>query len=187
MSHVPRSASSEVSAPSVSRKKVASGDKPDASLDAEAERIAELMDSVGRTIFKAGHKGPPKLKPEAMQLTIAQMRCLRVLSHQENCTMRDLSRHLGVRPSTACELVDALVKTGMVRRDSDPQDRRVVRLNLAPKGRRLKDKHGADRRAHLRAAIENLSDEERHAVVGALETLAGVLQGEGKERRTEEH
>src|SRR5687768_4003790 len=85
---------------------------PETALDTEAERIAELMEKAARALFKARKPEPKKLKPEALALTVAQMRCLRVLSHEENCTMRDLSRHLGVRPSTATELVDALVRGG---------------------------------------------------------------------------
>ena len=148
------------------------------SLDSEAERIAELMEKTARAIFKARKPESKKLKPEALALTVAQMRCLRVLSHEENCTMRDLSRHLGVRPSTATELVDALVRGGFVQRTPDPNDRRAVRLTLSAKGRRLKDKHRAQRQEHLRSVIANLSDEQRHAMLGALETLVAVLKPE---------
>lgn len=146
--------------------------------ESEAEQIAELMERAGKAIFRAGMGKGSKMKPEAMTLTLAQMRCLHVLSREAPCTMRDLSRHLGVRPSTACELVDALVKAQMVSRESDPNDRRAVRLNLAPKGRRMQDKHRAGRLVHLRSVIENLSAEERRAIVGALETLSAVLHDE---------
>ena len=161
-------------------------------LDAEAERIAELMERTARAIFKGGGPGPKKLKPEALALTVAQMRCLRVLSHEENCTMRDLSRHLGVRPSTACELVDALVRGGFVQRAPDEKDRRVVRLSLAAKGRKMHEKHRARRQEHLRSVIANLSEEQRHAMLSALETLIGVLRpdlkdgGCQKEKKTPE-
>lgn len=144
----------------------------------EAERIAELMERAGKAIFRAGMGEGSRMKPEAMTLTIAQMRCLHVLSREAPCTMGDLSRHLGVRPSTACELIDALVKAKMVSRESDPHDRRAVRLKLAPKGRRLKDKHRAHRLLRLRDVIEKLSVEERRAIVGALETLSAVLSTE---------
>jgi DNA-binding MarR family transcriptional regulator len=152
-----------------------------ANAQAEAERIAELMEQAGKAIFKAGMGKKRPLKPEAMHLTLAQMRCLWVLGREEPCTMRDLSRHMGVRPSTACELVDALVKSKMVSRESDPNDRRAVILNLAPKGRRLQDKHRASRREQLRGVIENLSADERRAIVGALETLSAVLHSDCRE------
>ncbi len=152
--------------------------KEAATSEDEAERIAELMERAGKAIFRAGMDKGGKMKPEAMTLTIAQMRCLHVLSREAPCTMGDLSRHLGVRPSTACELVDALVKAKMVSRESDLHDRRAVRLTLAPKGRRIKDKHRATRLARLRGVIETLSAKERRAIVGALETLSAVLSSE---------
>ena len=144
----------------------------------EAEHIAELMEKAGKAIFRAGKGKNDKMKPEAMTLTIAQMRCLHVLSREAPCTMGDLSRHLGVRPSTTCELIDALVKAKMVSRECDPNDRRAVQLKLSSKGRRLKDKHRANRLSRLRGVIETLSAEERRAIVGALETLSSVLNSD---------
>jgi DNA-binding MarR family transcriptional regulator len=155
---------------------------PETALDTQAERIAELMEQTARALFKARKPEPKKLKPEALTLTLAQMRCLRVLAHEENCSMRDLSRHLGVRPSTATELVDSLVRGGYAQRNPDPQDRRVVRLSLAAKGRRMHQKHREHRRKHMRSVIENLTDEQRGAMLGALETLMSVLKPDQKER-----
>ena len=173
MSKVPRS--SVAQSASVDKPNTTTGQ---AEAQVEAERIAELMERAGKAIFKAGMGEKRSMKPEAMHLTLAQMRCLWVLSREAPCTMRNLSRHLGVRPSTACEVVDALVKAKMVSRESDPNDRRAVILNLAPKGRRFQDKHRASRREHLRSVIENLSTDERRAIVGALETLSAVLHSD---------
>ncbi len=171
MSQVPRASSK--------KNQIAnSATPPSATPEEEAERIAELMERAGKAIFRAGMGKGGKMKPEALTLTLAQLRCLHVLSREAPCTMRDLSRHLGVRPSTACELIDALVKAKMVSRESDPDDRRAVCLNLAPKGRRLQDKHRASRLEQLRSVIENLSADERRAIVGALETLSAVLHSD---------
>ena len=182
MSKVPRSSPIKATkSQKPSRAEVPGDVQTNANAQAEAERIAELMEKAGKAIFKAGMGKKRPLKSEAMHLTLAQMRCLWVLGREEPCTMRDLSRHMGVRPSTACELVDALVKSKMVSRESDPNDRRAVILNLAPKGRRLQDKHRASRREQLRGVIENLSADERRAIVGALETLSAVLHSDCRE------
>lgn len=148
----------------------------------EAERIAALMERTARVLFK----GPPpakKLKGAVLQLTVAQMRCLCTVARHENCSMRELSCHLDVRPSTACELVDGLVRSGFVQRSIDPNDRRAVCLKLAAKGRRLHEKHRAARQEHLQSVVANLSPAQRKAMVGALETLVAVLESDEKSNR----
>jgi DNA-binding MarR family transcriptional regulator len=52
-------------------------------------------------------------------------------------TMGDLSRVLGVPFSTATRTVDWLVDNGYVQRLADPEDRRVVRVDLTDAGKEL--------------------------------------------------
>jgi len=52
-------------------------------------------------------------------------------------TMGDLSRILGVPFSTATRTVDWLVDNGYIQRLADPQDRRVVRVELTGAGKEL--------------------------------------------------
>jgi len=139
----------------------------------EAERIAELFERTSRAMKAAKSH---KLKPFSFELTLAQGRCLRMIKRHQNCTLRELSGHLGVRPSTACELVDRLVREELVRREQDTQDRRIVRLGLAPKGHRLFARHKAERRAHMHTFLDRLTAAQRKAMLKALETLDEVVQ-----------
>lgn len=61
-----------------------------------------------------------------------------VFSRQEEpITMGDLSRILGVPFSTATRTVDWMVDYGYVQRLADPEDRRVVRVELSEAGKEL--------------------------------------------------
>ncbi len=61
-----------------------------------------------------------------------------VFSRQSSpLTMGDLSRILGVPFSTATRTVDWLVNNNYVQRLPDPEDRRVVRVELTPAGKEL--------------------------------------------------
>jgi DNA-binding MarR family transcriptional regulator len=61
-----------------------------------------------------------------------------VFSRQsEPITMGDLSRILGVPFSTATRTADWLVDNGYVQRLADPEDRRVVRVELTEAGKEL--------------------------------------------------
>ena len=149
--------------------------------EAEAERIAELFFRIGR-VFRGAK--PRRIKSFAFNLTMAQGRCLWAITKHENCTLRELSKELGVSPSTASELVDALVKADLVQRETDPHDRRVIRLRLAKKGRQLFAKHKEKHQAHLRLFLDQLTKEQREAMLNALETLDEVVQQvEQNERR----
>ena len=145
----------------------------------DAERIAELFERTSRAMRAIK---PHKLKPIAFDLTLAQGRCLRMIKRHGNCTLRELSGHLGVRPSTASELVDRLVREDLVRREQDTQDRRTVRLALAPKGQRWFAKHRAERRKHLHIFLDRLTEPQRKAMLKALETLNDVVQQVEREK-----
>jgi DNA-binding MarR family transcriptional regulator len=85
-----------------------------------------------------------------------------VFSRQsEPITMGDLSRILGVPFSTATRTVDWLVDNGYVQRLADPEDRRVVRVELTGAGKEL---YRAMNDLFLESAEQflfNLSHEER--------------------------
>ena len=72
----------------------------------------------------------------------------------------DLAGYLLVRHHSAVELVDRATAAGLVRRTSDPQDARIVRVRLTPKGDRLvsalTEAHLAELH-HLAAALNELA------------------------------
>ncbi len=64
------------------------------------------------------------------------------------CPQQALARHLAITEPAAAELVDPLVKAGLVARGQDRHDRRRYALELTPLGR--------ERLAVVRAAVERL-------------------------------
>lgn len=67
-------------------------------------------------------------------LTIPQMRLLWTLRDEDGQPMGALAEHLGVNPSTITGHVDRLVRQGLVRREEDAEDRRIVRNFLTEDG-----------------------------------------------------
>ena len=68
-------------------------------------------------------------------LTLAQLRLLWVLRDEDGLPVGSLAEMLGVNPSTITGHVDRLVKQGLVRREEDSIDRRIVRNYLTNDGR----------------------------------------------------
>lgn len=143
--------------------------------EVEAERIAELFHNIGRVF---GGVKPKRLKSGLYNynLTMAQGRCLWAITKHKNFTLRELSQHLGVSPSTVSELVDPLVRAELVQRETDEHDRRVVRLNLAPKGQQHFTQMKKHRNAHFRLFLDHLEKEQRQTMLSALETLNQIIE-----------
>jgi DNA-binding MarR family transcriptional regulator len=99
-----------------------------------------------------------------------------IFSHQsEPVTMGDLSRILGVPFSTATRTVEWLVDNGYIQRLADPEDRRVVRVELTEPGKEL---YGTMNRHMLEGAeliLHNFSLEERKELGRLLGKLADNL------------
>lgn len=72
-----------------------------------------------------------------MGLTTAQLRVLSIVREQPGISSGDLARSLSVTPPTITGLIDRLDRLALVRRSSDPHDRRLVRHDLTEKGERL--------------------------------------------------
>src|SRR3989337_3333167 len=69
-------------------------------------------------------------------LTLTQLRVLFVLRAEDGASASVLAERLNVTPSTLTRIVDRLVGQGLVRRETDDNDPRLVRHYLAAKGAR---------------------------------------------------
>lgn len=67
-------------------------------------------------------------------LTIPQLRLLWILRDDDGLPVGSLAERLGVNPSTITGHVDRLVRQGLVRREEDGADRRIVRNYLTEEG-----------------------------------------------------
>jgi MarR family transcriptional regulator, organic hydroperoxide resistance regulator len=97
-------------------------------------------------------------------LTATAMGVLGVLADTDDISHRELSGHLGVAPATLTPVVDALEAEGVVARERDPDDRRVVRLRITGRGRdRLADAH-ADVVSRLRTGLPQPAPEDAEII-----------------------
>jgi DNA-binding MarR family transcriptional regulator len=68
-------------------------------------------------------------------MTVAQAATLEALI-DDGLRLGDLGTRLGIAPSTLSRNLDRLVERGLVVRGPDPHDRRALRAELSPEGRR---------------------------------------------------
>jgi len=134
------------------------------------EGLTAHVEELLRHVF--GPRTRPRHKPAELELTLGQLECLHAISHLDAPSMSDLSLELGLPPSSVTGIVDRLVAAGKVQRDSDPDDRRVVRVSLTAQGQRDRDRHRRLRRERLAALLAALEDEQLRELDAALQVLA---------------
>lgn len=80
------------------------------------------------------------LLAEGVRITPSQAGILFLLKQENGRTMTELSQLLGADNSSMTGLVDRLEKSGFVKRQASPGDRRVLRIHITPEGIEEMDK-----------------------------------------------
>ncbi|HVZ67660.1 MAG TPA: MarR family winged helix-turn-helix transcriptional regulator [Patescibacteria group bacterium] len=66
--------------------------------------------------------------------TVLQFSALNLVKDQHETAISDISKSLQLSKSSATQLIERLVKLGLVKRISDPEDRRIIRLEITKNG-----------------------------------------------------
>jgi len=94
-----------------------------------------------------------------LDLTMPQLKVMFILFLSGSARMGVIASELGVNLGTATGVVDRLVERGLVLRESQPGDRRVVLCSLSDKGQ------------ELMGGLWRLSQVQQREVLGAMELL----------------
>jgi DNA-binding MarR family transcriptional regulator len=117
---------------------------------------------------------PEDLRAEMGAVTLHQLGALHTIRRRGSVTMTELADALGATSmSTATQMGDRLARLGLVQRDHDGGDRRVVRLSLTSRARTLLERSLALRRRALKEALSGLDDAELATLVELTERVVG--------------
>ena len=111
----------------------------------------------------------------ASALTGPRLSALSVIVFGGPITLGELAAAEQVKPPTMTRLVSALESAGLVRRESDRNDKRIVRMRATTKGEQLLHAGRARRVKSLSEPIAGLSAAERKKLADAAEILASVI------------
>jgi len=114
-------------------------------------------------------------------LTLTQLRVLFVLRAEDGASASVLAERLNVTPSTLTRIVDRLVGQGLVRRESDHGDRRLVRHHLSAKGGRTVEELERGARARMNEVMDRLTTAQLERLVLALSDLTAALDAQETE------
>ena len=108
-------------------------------------------------------------------LSHAQMGMLYLLHYHSQVSVKETADFLGISKSAATQLLDPLTDKGLVKRQDDPKDRRIVRLSLTVKGTQVLKKMAKHKYAGLRSAMGSLSCQELEQLNRIYQKMTGEI------------
>jgi DNA-binding MarR family transcriptional regulator len=110
-----------------------------------------------------------------VNLTMSQMKILLLLQRSAGASSQDLARSTGVSPATMTGIIDRLVGLDLVRRDEDPQDRRVRRLTLTATGTEVAETVLAAGEHYMARLLQRLDLTALELVAEAFDLILGAV------------
>ncbi|MFO0971558.1 MAG: MarR family transcriptional regulator [Candidatus Saccharimonadales bacterium] len=114
-----------------------------------------------------------------LKLPHAQGEALFCVFHNNEVTVSELAGFLGVTPSAATQLADALVQSSYIERLVDQRDRRVTKLKLSQKGEAALKELKRAKLTKLNQILAPLSDSELETLASLLKKLSQSIQEQG--------
>ncbi len=137
-----------------------------------AEQVAaRLSVVVGRLIRQLRRVGTADIGPGALSALSTLNRC-------GPMRLGDLAQREGIAPPTLSRIVAALEDAGYVVRETDPRDRRAVRVAVTGSGTTVVQGIGTARTGHLTARLHELPPDRLQALLAALPALEELTEGD---------
>ncbi len=111
-----------------------------------------------------------------MGLTTAQLRVLFLVREEPGVTAGELASRIGVTPPTISGIVDRLVKSGLVRREDDETDRRLVRNFLTEQGEAICARLESGTETFTRRILVEMHHEDLQALVNGLRAFVAASE-----------
>jgi DNA-binding MarR family transcriptional regulator len=106
-----------------------------------------------------------------LPLTLAQLKTMMLLIQTGGMPARRLAERLGIGPSAVTPLVDRLVEQKLVRRDADPNDRRIIWVRPTAKAAAVRERVMEANRSLLADVLDALPPREQIEIQGSLKRL----------------
>ena len=145
--------------------------RPTATIDQPAPGALESDEELASRLRVAVNRLNRKLRQQALAgLSPAQASILGTVSRLTSPTLGELAAIELVQPPTVTRLVTTLEGAGLLAREVDSVDRRVVRVKITAEGRRTLKRIRTLKNAYLNRRLAALAPEEM-AQAGALTSL----------------
>lgn len=135
------------------------------------EQMAAQLHSVSMRMLRVLRR-----EDEESGMSASRLSALSVIVFAGPVSLADLAAAEHVRPPTMSRIVENLVQDGLVTRDTDPSDRRMVQIAATDTGRAMLDDGRARRVSVIGGRLEKLADSERRALYRGLELMERITR-----------
>lgn len=145
-------------------------------LDTCARELLDVMPIVMQDLRRTmrSHAAP--------DLRVPELRSLAFLRHSPGSNLTDLAEHIGVSLPSMSKLVDTLSYRGFIDRQSDPTDRRRVRLSLTKEGLSVLSAAREAVKTAFAAKLAHLDPADIETVTAGLRLLRQLFDGSQEEQ-----
>jgi DNA-binding MarR family transcriptional regulator len=151
---------------------------PLASADDVTTQLTRLLPELAVALYESAPHHHGALRPATTEpLTGRQMEAVVFLSHRPRVTMGEFADGLEISRAAASELVARLTEKDVVRREADPDDRRVVYVRLAGAAEHYAGEVYDAWRRQLDAVFVRFPDIDPDTLVAFLGALIDQLKG----------
>jgi MarR family transcriptional regulator, organic hydroperoxide resistance regulator len=130
-----------------------------------------------RRIFKAIQDYSHEVS-ENFGITGPQLWVLKTISLNGRLSLGDLGGKMYLRPSTITGLIDVLEEKGYLVRMRDRKDRRVVKVQLTPKGQRLAIKAPNPAQGKMIYGLRKLKRHELDLILDSVQKLVKIMEAQ---------
>lgn len=138
------------------------------------ERVQQVQQRMG---------GSQRNDIQCCGVTMAQCHALLAMNERKEISIAELARILDVDTSNLSRTVDSMVKTGLLNRILNPQDRRYVSLSLTDEGKKAAETIERLFDGYLASVFELIPEDKHSQIMESLDLVAGALEQRSKECR----
>jgi DNA-binding MarR family transcriptional regulator len=119
-----------------------------------------------------------------LNLTIPQLKSLFLIAREGSMNTKSLAEALGVTPSNVTGIVDRLVKQGLVSRQENPEDRRMLLIRVTDKGEAILTSLREETISSMSEVLARMSTEELSSLARGLASLFKAAEAQKGESST---
>jgi DNA-binding MarR family transcriptional regulator len=139
------------------------------------EQFSEVLHDWVRVFMRRSGQDFKKFMDDS-GLSFSQVNTLMRLHFTGQVDISNVGEQLGISNAAASQLVERLVKMGLLERREDAVDRRVKRLTLTPAGHALAEKLVDIRRNWMEKFTDSLTPQQRDSISDALQVLTDAAR-----------
>jgi MarR family transcriptional regulator, organic hydroperoxide resistance regulator len=122
-----------------------------------------------------------------LDVPLAQLKSLFLIHIRGSLTVRDLALNLGVTPGNVTSIGDRLVEKGLLERNEDPNDRRLVLLELTDKGRKTVSDIRDSGMNHMKNVMEQMTTDDIAAYNRGINSFLKILEADQEKLTAGQH